>query len=178
MTEPGRTVDLSKFKPATAYTIYIAASPEKVWQALTSDEFSRQYFFGFAVEAELLVGGAFIVRTPDGSEHINGRVIVCEPPFRLTITWDVNWPGLVEALGRTLVTYEIEQAGDAVRLTMTEAHERPLSDDILSGGRQGWPAILSSLKSLLETGKPLAVKMAPPERMLAALKALGIRLPG
>lgn len=170
-------MDISKFKPETVYTIYIASTPEKVWKALTSAEFSRQYFFGFAVEAELRPGGAFIVRAPDGSEHISGEVIVCEPPHRLTVTWDVNWPGLVEALGRTLVSYEIEQAGNAVRLTMTESHERPLSDDILSGGRQGWPAILSSLKSVLETGKPLAVKMAPPTRMLAALKAMGIKLP-
>ncbi|WP_257168706.1 SRPBCC family protein [Bradyrhizobium sp. SRS-191] len=177
MTEPGRAVDISRFKPETVYTIYIAATPEKVWQALTSAEFSRQYFFGFAVEADLRAGGAFIVRAPDGSEHINGEVVVCEPPQRLTITWDVNWPGLVAALGRTLVTYEIEPAGDAVRLTMTEAHERPLSDDILSGGRQGWPAILSSLKSLLETGQPLAIKMAPPARMLSAMKALGIGMP-
>ncbi|MGJ4952116.1 SRPBCC family protein [Bradyrhizobium sp. HKCCYLS20291] len=177
MSDPGSAVDITTFKPETVYTIYIAASPEKVWQALTSAEFSRQYFFGFAVEADLRAGGAFIVRAPDGSEHISGEVIVCEPPRRLTITWDVNWPGLVAALGRTLVTYEIEQAGDAVRLTITEAHERPLSDDILSGGRQGWPAILSSLKSLLETGKPLAVKMAPPARMLAALKAMGIGVP-
>src|SRR4029077_3022770 len=75
------------------------------------------------------------------------------------------------------VTYEIEQAGEAVRLTMSESHDRPLDDDILSGGRQGWPALLSSLKSLLETGKPLVVKMGPPERMLAALKKLGIKTP-
>ncbi|MGJ5176569.1 SRPBCC family protein [Bradyrhizobium oligotrophicum] len=174
MTDPHSTVDTTTFKPETVYTIYIAASLEQVWQALTSAEFSRQYFFGFAVEADLRPGGTFIVRAPDGSEHISGEVIVCKPPHRLTITWDVNWPGLVEALGRTLVTYEIEQAGDAVRLTMIESHERPLSDDILSGGRAGWPAILSSLKSVLETGKPLAVKMTPPTRMLAALKAMGI----
>jgi uncharacterized protein YndB with AHSA1/START domain len=178
MSDPGSAVDISTFKPETVYTIYIAASPEKVWLALTSAEFSRQYFYGFAVEADLRPGGAFIVRAPDGSEHISGEVIVCEPPHRLAVTWDVNWPGLVAALGRTLVTYEIEPAGEAVRLTMTEAHERPLSDDILSGGRQGWPAILSSLKSLLETGKPLAVQTAPPARMLAALKAMGIELPG
>ena len=50
----------------------------------------------------------------------------------------------------TLVTYEIEQAGDAVSSPPTRSHDRPLSDDILSGGRQGWPAILSSLKSVLE----------------------------
>jgi hypothetical protein len=84
---------------------------------------------------------------------------------------------LIEKLGPTLVTYEIEQAGDAVKLTLTEAHDRPLSDDILSGGRSGWPAIISSLKSLLETGQPLVVKMAPPARMLAALKELGISTP-
>ncbi len=94
------------------------------------------------------------------------------------MTWNVNWPGLVDKLGQTLVTYAIEQAGDAVRLTMTESHDRVLDDDILSGGRQGWPAILSSLKSLLETGKPLTVKMEPPLRMLAALKKLGIETPG
>jgi hypothetical protein len=49
------------------------------------------------------------------------------------------------------VTYEIEQAGDAVKLTLIQSHDRPLSDDILSGGWQGWPAILSGLKSVLET---------------------------
>jgi uncharacterized protein YndB with AHSA1/START domain len=170
-------IDTDSFTPATVYTIYIASTPEKVWQALTSAEFSRQYFSGFAVEAELKIGGAFIVRAPDGSLHIEGEVIACDPPRKLTVTWNVNWPGLVEKLGPTLVTYEIEQAGDPVRLTMTEAHDRTLSEDILEGGRQGWPAILSSLKSLLETGKPLAVKMAPPQRMLAALKAMGIGTP-
>jgi uncharacterized protein YndB with AHSA1/START domain len=170
-------IDVDSFMPATVYTIYIAATPEKVWQALTSAEFSRQYFFGFAVEAELRVGGAFIVHAPDGSLHIDGEVIACDPPRKLTVTWNVNWPGLVEKLGPTLVTYEIEQAGEAVRLTMIEAHDRVLGDDILEGGRQGWPAILSSLKSLLETGNPLAVKMAPPQRMLAALKAMGIKTP-
>jgi uncharacterized protein YndB with AHSA1/START domain len=170
-------IKIESFKPATVYTIYIAASPEKVWQALTTAEFSRKYFFGFAVEAELKVGGSFIIRTPDGSVHIDGEVIECDPPRRLSVTWNVNWPELIERLGPTLVSYEIEPAGDAVRLTMTESHDRPLDDDILSGGRQGWPAILSSLKSLLETGEPLVVKMAPPARMLAALKKLGIKTP-
>jgi uncharacterized protein YndB with AHSA1/START domain len=170
-------MNLDHFKPATVYTIYIAATPEKVWQVLTTAEFSRKYFSGLAVEAELKVGGAFVVRAPDGSVHIDGEVIECVAPRKLTITWNVNWPNLVEKLGLTLVTYDIEPAGDAVRLTMTEAHDRPISDDILSGGRAGWPAILSSLKSLLETGSPLAIKMQPPQRMLAALKAMGIATP-
>jgi len=170
-------MNITNFKPMTVYTIYIASTPEKVWEALTSAEFSRQYFFGNTVAVEQKIGGAYAVRTPDGALHISGEVIACEPPKKLTVTFNVNWPELIEKLGPTLVTYEIEQTGDAVRLTMSEAHDRPLSDDILSGGRQGWPAILSSLKSLLETGKPLAIKMAPPQRMLEALQRMGIKTP-
>jgi uncharacterized protein YndB with AHSA1/START domain len=170
-------MNIAKFKPAIVYTIYIAATAEKVWQALTTAESSRKYFFGNSVEVDLRVGGAYIVRTPDGALHISGEVIECDPSRKLTVTFNVNWPALVEKLGPTLVTYEIEQAGDAVKLTMLQSHDRPISDDILSGGRQGWPAILSSLKSVLETGNPLSVQMAPPQRMLDALKQLGIATP-
>jgi uncharacterized protein YndB with AHSA1/START domain len=166
-----------QFKPTLVYTIYIASTPEKVWQALTSAEFSQRYFFGNAVEVDLRVGGAYVVRTPDGALHISGEVIECEPDRKLTVTFNVNWPALLETLGPTLVSYEIEPTGDAVRLTLTEAHDRPISDDILSGGRSGWPAILSSLKSLLETGEAMVIKMEPPKQMLAALKQLGIATP-
>ena len=118
-------MNIDSFKPAIVYTIYIASTPEKVWQALTLAEFSRKYFFGNAVEVDLRIGGAYIVRTPDGSLHISGEVIECDPPNRLTITFNVNWPGLIEKLGPTLVTYEIEQAGDAVKLTLIQSQDRP-----------------------------------------------------
>lgn len=170
-------MDISKFRPAFVYTIYIASTPEKVWEALTTAAFSRQYFSGFSVELEEKIGGAFKVLTPDGSLHISGDVIACDPPRKLTVTWNVNWPGLVEKLGVTLVTYDIERTGEAVRLTLTQAHDREMSDDILSGGRTGWPAILSGLKSVLETGKAPAITMEPPHRLLAALKEMGIEVP-
>lgn len=170
-------MNLDQFKPLTVYTIYIASTPEKIWEALTSAEFSRKYFSGFAVELEPKLGGTFIVRAPDGSEHISGEVFEYDPPRKLTVTWDVNWPGLVEKLGSTVVTYEIEPAGEAVRLTLSQRHDRPLSDDILSGGRTGWPAILSGLKSLLETGKAPQITMSPPVKLLEALKAMGIKTP-
>lgn len=170
-------MNLDQFKPLTVYTIYIASTPEKIWEALTSAEFSREYFSGFAVEMEPKLGGTFIVRAPDGSEHISGEVFEYDPPRKLTVTWDVNWPGLVEKLGSTVVTYEIEPAGEAVRLTLSQRHDRPLSDDILSGGRTGWPAILSGLKSLLETGKAPQITMSPPVKLLEALKAMGIKTP-
>src|SRR2546430_17604949 len=98
-------MNIDNFKPAIVYTIYIASTPEKVWQALTTAEFSRQYFSGFAVEAELKVGGAFAARAPDGSVHMSGEGIACDPPRRLTITWNGNWRPLVAKLGATLVTH-------------------------------------------------------------------------
>jgi uncharacterized protein YndB with AHSA1/START domain len=88
-------MNVENFKPATVYTIYIAATPEKVWQALTSAEFSRKYFFGNAVEVDPRVGGAYIVRAPDGALHISGEVIECVPPRKLTVTFNVNWPELI-----------------------------------------------------------------------------------
>ena len=148
------------------------APRELVFDAFTRPELVRRWLLGPdgwtmpVCEIDLRVGGAYIVRTSDGALHISGEVAECVPCRKLSFTFNVNWPELIDKLGPTLVTYEIEPAGEAVRLTMTESHDRPLDDDILSGGRQGWPAILSSLKSLLETGLPLVVKMAPPERKI------------
>src|SRR4030088_1753602 len=130
-------MNIENFKPATIYTIYIASTPEQVWEALTSAEFSRKYLFGNAVEVDLRIGGAYVVRTPDGSRHISGEVIECDPPRKLTITFNVNWPALIEKLGPTLVSYEIEPTGDVVKLTLIQSHDRPISADILSGGRSG-----------------------------------------
>jgi uncharacterized protein YndB with AHSA1/START domain len=86
-------MNIDDFKPTTVYTIYIASAPEKVWQALTTAEFSRRYFFGNAVEVDLKVGGAFIVRAPGGSLRIGREVFACDPPRKLTVTFNVNWPG-------------------------------------------------------------------------------------
>src|SRR6185312_592279 len=120
-------MNIDKFKPAIVYTIYIASTPEKVWQALTTAEFSRKYFFGNAVDVDLKVGGAYIVRTPDGALHISGEVLECDPPRRLTVTFNVNWPALIEKLGPTLVTYEIEPSGESVKLTLIQSQDRELS---------------------------------------------------
>ena len=163
-------MDIAKFKPNTVYVTYIASTPEKVWQALTDPAFTRQYFGGFAIDVEPREGGAFFLRYPDGRVHMSGRVIDWSPPRRFSCTWLVEGMAEFRALPECLVTYEIEPAGGAVKLTMTEAHSWAVPDAILAGGRAGWPAILSSLKSVLETGKPLDIKMAPPDGMVEAVK--------
>ena len=164
--------DTTKFKPNTVYVSYIASTPEKIWTALTDPAFTKAYFFGHAIEIEPKVGGSFVLRMPDGRVNAQGRVIEWQPARRLSVTWAVSGMPGMEKLPECLVSYDIEQAGDCVRLTLTEAHSWDIPEAILSGGRAGWPAILSSLKSLLETGRPLSIKMAPPKEMIEALKAL------
>ena len=163
-------IDPATFKPKTVYVTYIDASPEAVFDALTQPEFTRQYFGGFAIDVEQRAGGAFRMLAPDGGVHIAGTVVEWSRPRRLSCTWIMVSMSQYE-LPDCLVTYDIEPAGGCARLTMTEAHQWDIPDAILSGGRAGWPAILSSLKSVLETGRPLAVKMEQPTQMLAALEA-------
>ena|SRR5689334_22292459 len=165
-------VDVTQFKPKTVYVTYIAATPQQVWDALTQPEFTKQYFAGFAIDVEPREGGAFRMLYPDGRVHIAGRVIEWSPPHRFACTWVVEGMAEFRDLPECLVTYEIEPAGESVRLTMTEAHSWEVPDDLLSGGRAGWPAILSSLKSVIETGKPLSLKMEPPKEMMAAVERL------
>ena len=165
-------IDPEKFKPKTVYVIYIASTPERVWQALTSSDFTRQYFWERSIELEPRPGGAFVLRLPDGRINVRGTVVVYDPPRRLSVTWQVEWPEEFRKLPECLVSYELAQAGEAVRLTMTESHSWDVPDAILTGGRMGWPAILSSLKSLLENDKPLAIQMEPPREMIEAIKKL------
>ncbi len=164
--------DPPRFKPKTVYVTYIAATSENVWQALTSSEFTRKYFWDRAIELEPKRGGVFVLRLPDGRVNVQGKVVEYDPPRKLSVTWHVEWPEDFRKLPECLVTYEIAPAGEAVRLTMTESHSWEVPEAILSGGRMGWPAILSALKSLLETGKVPAIKMEPPKEMIEAIRSL------
>ena len=163
---------MPEFKPRTVYVTYIAATPEKVWQALTSSEFTRKYFWDRDIELEPKLGGAFALKLPDGKVNVRGKVVAWDPPRKLSVTWRVEWPEEFRKLPECVVTYEIAKAGEAVRLIMTESHSWNIPEAILSGGRMGWPAILSSLKSLLETGKAPAIQMEPPREMIEAIKKL------
>jgi len=160
-----------KFVPKTIYITYIASTPEKVWAALTSSEFTTRYFFGRSVEIEGKAGGRFAMRMPDGCLDIKGRVVEWDPPRRLQVTWAADFEEFGE-LPESLVTYEIEPLGKSVKLTLTESHQWDVPDAILAGGRQGWPLILSSLKSVLEIGQPISidVPMGPPKGMIDAIR--------
>ena len=137
---------------------------------MTDPEFSRQYFFGFTIDVEPKAGGAFYYRYPDGRVHVSGKVLEWSPPRRFVCAWTVEASEDFAQLPECIIAYDIEKAGDAVKLTMTESHSWEVPEAIMAGGRSGWPAILSNLKSVLETGKPMAIQMAPPEGFMEAVK--------
>jgi uncharacterized protein YndB with AHSA1/START domain len=148
-------MNIEHFKPKTVYVTYTAAAADRVWQALTTGDISKQYFFGRRVEIETKPDGAFRMWQPDGTLDVEGRVVICEPPRKLAVTWRVMWVEEMRKLPECLVTYQIDDLGEVVRLTMTESHQIELDDKMLEGGRRGWPVILNNLKTLLETGQPM-----------------------
>jgi uncharacterized protein YndB with AHSA1/START domain len=147
---------------STVYATYIRATAERVWAALTSSEFTTQYFFGHTVESDWRVGSPWRLLKPDGSVNVNGVVREADALKRLVVSWNV---AAHPEFSECFVAYDIEPAGDGtVRLTMTESHPTPIPATLLEGGRRGWPMILSGLKTLLETGAPLSLTPpAPPK---------------
>ena len=141
--------------PDTVYVIYIASTAQKVWDALTSREISKQFFFGRSIELECREGAPFVLRMEDGRVDTQGKVLACDPPRKLSVSWHVEWLEEFRHLPESIVTFDIEPIGDTVRLTMTESHPHDFDQKFLEGGRKGWPMILSGLKTIVETGRQL-----------------------
>jgi uncharacterized protein YndB with AHSA1/START domain len=146
--------------PDLVYITYIRATPQRVWDALTQSAFTTQFFFGRTVESEWRKGSPWRMLQPDGSPDVSGEVLESNPPRRLKVSWRVDW---IEPLEPAIVTYDIEAAGDVTKLTLTQHNTGPVPRKFVKAGQQGWAIIMSSLKSLLETGAPIVVEMAPPQ---------------
>jgi uncharacterized protein YndB with AHSA1/START domain len=153
MTEASGT-DLKKAESKFVYVTYIRTTPEKLWRALTEPEYTREIWVGTTQECAWKVGSEWKLLKPDGTVADSGEVLEIEPHKRLVLKWQNHLFPEATAEGFSRMTYEIEQKEGSVKLTVT--HEMEKSDSILIGKvSNGWPQILSSLKSLLETGEPL-----------------------
>ena len=143
-------------KPDHVYEVYIRTTPERLWQALVDGELTRQYYYNSRVESDWQQGSHYLYRSPDGGVLIDGDVIEADPPRRLVTTFRALWSqGAAEAVPTT-VTFEISPVGAACKLTLIHAGLEPASP-LTSGINTGWTQILSSLKTLLETGEPLVI---------------------
>ena len=161
------------------YRVYIKATPERIWQAITDPEWNGRYGYGAPGEFELKPGGAYRSYATEEMRQgaaqmgypappeviVDGEVLESDPPRKLVQTWRMNMDPTCQAEGFTRLTWEIGESGqDGVcRLTVTHDLTGAPATAALVGGAQeaqgaggGWAAVLSDLKTLLETGKGFA----------------------
>ena len=136
------------------YVTYIRTTPEKVWDALLKPEFTRAYWMGVWHDCDWNKGSSWKLMFPDGRVADAGEVVEIEKPKRLVLKWRNEFRPELREEGYSRCVIEIEQAGEVVKLTIIHEIDKPGSKFIeaVSGG---WPNILSSLKTLLETGTAL-----------------------
>ena len=153
-------------RPVTVYVTYIASTREKVWQALTDEEFNRQYWIGGSVRSEWRVGSRVEHVRDGGVVAWEGEVLVADAPSVLSYSFHMLMDEAHRTEWPSRVTFELEEVQGVVKLTLTH-------DELQAGSKtaetteHGWAAIMSSLKSLVETGRPLPfVRMgfAPSQR--------------
>jgi len=145
-------------KPEFVYVTYIETTAEKLWQALTDGDFTQRYWFGVRLRSDWKVGSSFEMVHGDGTISDAGKVVEYDPPRRLAYTF-VNLSDTYRDDRPALATFELEPHGKLVKLTLI--HEGfAAGGKMLSAVSKGWPAILSSLKSMLETGQPLDIPRA------------------
>jgi uncharacterized protein YndB with AHSA1/START domain len=139
------------------YNVFIRATPEQIWDAITKPEFTAQYFHGVHVRSTLEPGTPFLQFAGDGETVLmQGEVLESDPPRRLSHTWLALYDPELGAEEPSRVTWEIEPEENGVT-RLTVVHDRlegaPKTAAGVSG--TGWMGVLSAMKTLLETGKPL-----------------------
>ncbi len=156
-------------KPSFVYTTYIETTPERLWQALTEPAFTRRYW-STTFETDWKVGSTMVWDNHGALIADPGQVVLeSDPPRRLSYTWHTFTPELADAIGfddelratvaaepRSKVTFDIEPAGDTVKLTVVHDEFEPGSKiaELVSGG---WPQVIAKLKTLLETGETFEI---------------------
>jgi uncharacterized protein YndB with AHSA1/START domain len=167
-TEPGSTTQV--------YRVYIKATPEAIWDAITKPEWSERYGYGGVVDYDLRPGGAYRAYPGEAMRRegaarglpipdvvVDGEIIEVDPPRRLVQTWRMLMDPGMAAEGFTRLTYELEgDSGGVTRLTVIhQLDNAPKLAALLAGEAEGegagggWSEVLSDLKTLLETGKSL-----------------------
>lgn len=141
-------------KSTFVYVTYIRTTPAKLWDALTKPEFIRRYWFGMTQESEWKRNSPWRLLFADGRPADGGEILEAVPQKRLVIKWRNEWKPELKADGYTRCTFTLERENDQT-VKLTVVHEAKRGHKLIRAVSKGWPQVLSSLKSLLETGKSL-----------------------
>lgn len=143
---------MAKAESTFLYVSYIRTTPQKLWAALTTPEFMRQYWFGVHAESDWTPGSPWRLVFEDGRTADAGEILEADPPRRLVIKWRNEFRPELKAEGYAQCSIDLEPVDGAVKLTITHVMDRERSQLIEAVGG-GWPRVISNLKSLLETGE-------------------------
>ena len=148
-------------KSSFVYVTFIRTSPDRLWSALTSPEFTKQYWFGMHCESDWKAGSSWKLSFADGRVADAGEIVEADRPRRLVVRWRNEWKPELNAEGYSRCTFElepvVEAGGDVVKLSVMHEMDRPGSK-LIEAVSGGWPPVLSNLKSLLETGHVVLVQ--------------------
>jgi len=140
------------------YVTYIASTPEKVFEAITRPDIAKRYWAHENV-SDWQAGSRWDHVNRNGESDVAGTVIETAPPHRLVVSW-VNPSKFDDPAQHSRVTFDVVPYDNMVKLTVTHA-ELEAGSAMANGVSRGWPMVLSSLKSYLETGQPLDVYAKP-----------------
>ncbi len=156
-------------KPKFVYVTYIRTTPEKLWRALIEPEFTRQFWVGTWQDCNWKRGESWRLMIPDGRVGDSGEVLEIDPPRRLVLSWRNEFKPELRGEGLSRLSYDLEQQEDMVKLTVIHESDTPGSK-LIGAVSDGWPLILASLKSLLETGQSLEATRRWPEGRECAVR--------
>jgi len=136
----------------TVFEIYIKTTPERLWEAITSEQMRARYSFGVGTVSDWTAGSEYKASVPGVIDIASGENLKVDPPRRLVQSFNALWSEEVQKEGTSRVTWEIEPVGNSCRLRVTHDQLAETANNEIYGG---WPMILSGLKTLLETGEDL-----------------------
>jgi uncharacterized protein YndB with AHSA1/START domain len=140
------------------YEIYIGAPASKVWKGLTDGDLTRQYVYGTRFDSKLTKGAEYAYVGDGNFKVVDGEILDVAPEKRLAMTWRARWDEASAKDRASRVTIELSAAGDSVTKVHLVHDDFDGETATYKGSVEGWPLLMSSLKSLVEGGKPLRVK--------------------
>jgi uncharacterized protein YndB with AHSA1/START domain len=147
---------MPKNKLSYSYEIYIGAPASRVWKGLVDGNLTKEYVYGTRFQGKLAKGEKYAFVGDGDFKVVDGTILEIDPEKKLAITWKAHWDDAVAGDRASRVTYEISSTNAATTKLRVTHDDFDAETATYKGSVDGWPLMLSSLKTLLESGKPLA----------------------